>query len=162
MTTIRLDIRDRRAPSKSEIQCCQKCNDEPGNRMKRKRLKNNLTNRRAREVVLAARLHHAQGIILETPRRSTPISCRGQPPRGFERHVFERTFEVQTPNLYGLVLAKPRRDLHQGQVPPYRVEFIPNRFEVGVLTSHHGPGLSFSGIIDHGCSLLPRAPIFLR
>ena len=44
-----------------------------------KRLENNLTNRRARGLV-AARLHHAQGITMKH-HDDAPISC-GQPPRG--------------------------------------------------------------------------------
>ena len=65
--------------------------------MKRKRLENNLTNRRAREVVLAARLHHAQGIAMKHHDAALQSLAAVNHPEGFERHVFERTFEVKRP-----------------------------------------------------------------
>ena len=115
--------------------------------MERKRLENNLTNRRAREVVLAARLHHAQGIAMKHHDAALQSLAAVNHPEGFERHVFERTFDVKRPIYTVWSWLNRTETFTKGQVPPYRVEFIPNRFEVGVLTSHHGPGLSFSGII---------------
>ena len=53
-------------------------------------------------------------------------------PQGFERHLFERTFEVKRPIYTVWSWLNRTETFTGGQVPLYRVEFIPNRFEVGV------------------------------
>ena len=72
-----------------------KCNDASENRMERKRLENNQTKRSARKVVLAARLHHAQGIAMKQNDAALQSLAALNHPEGFERHFFERTFEVK-------------------------------------------------------------------
>ncbi|MEL6615885.1 MAG: hypothetical protein AAFQ43_09115, partial [Bacteroidota bacterium] len=48
-----------------------------------------------------------------------------------------------------------------GQVPPFRVEFVPAReggpagFAPGVFTAHHGPGMLFAGVLGEQ---VPPAP----
>ena len=70
-----------------------------------------------------------------------------QCPRNFERHAYERTFHVSRPIYTVWTWLNRTETFTKGQLPPYRVEFIPDRFEVGVLTNHHGPALNFSGMI---------------
>ncbi len=69
-------------------------------------------------------------------------------PEGFVQHSFERTFAVDRPISVVWDWLNRTETFTKGQIPPYRVEFIPDAFEVGVLTSHHGPGISFSGVIS--------------
>ena len=70
----------------------------------------------------------------------------GAPP-GFVEHAHERTFPVSLPvgRVWGW-LNDPATFV-EGQVWPYRVEFVRGGFEPGVLNVHHGPFLNAAGVI---------------
>lgn len=68
-------------------------------------------------------------------------------PEGFVPHVYRRVF--RTP--YGIEsvwawLNDPATFV-EGQVWPFRVEFVDGGFEPGVLNVHHGPLMNFAGAI---------------
>ena len=68
-------------------------------------------------------------------------------PRGFVEHVYERSFVVAQPieRVWGWI--NDPATFTQGQVWPYRVEFVDGGFEPGVLNVHHGPLLNAAGVI---------------
>ncbi len=68
-------------------------------------------------------------------------------PAGFVSHVYRRTFRVPHPvgRVWGW-LNDPATFV-EGQVWPFRVEFVDGGFEPGVLNVHHGPFMSFAGAI---------------
>ncbi|MGB3682578.1 MAG: hypothetical protein WA990_08830 [Rubrobacteraceae bacterium] len=68
-------------------------------------------------------------------------------PAGFVPHVYRRTFRVSYPidRVWGW-LNDPATFV-EGQVWPFRVEFVDGGFEPGVLNVHHGPFMSFAGAI---------------
>lgn len=70
----------------------------------------------------------------------------GAPP-GFVLHVYRRSFT--TPHPRGRVWAwlNDPATFTEGQVWPYRVEFVDGGFEPGVLNVHHGPLINFAGAI---------------
>ena len=68
-------------------------------------------------------------------------------PDGFVPHAYRKTF--RTPHHTGRVwnwLNDPAT-FTEGQVWPFRVEFVDGGFEPGVLNVHHGPLLNFAGAI---------------
>ena len=70
----------------------------------------------------------------------------GAPP-GFVNHVYRKSFT--TPHRISQVwtwLNDPAT-FTEGQVWPYRVEFVDGGFEPGVLNVHHGPLINFAGAI---------------
>lgn len=74
-------------------------------------------------------------------------------PRGFRTHVLERswTFPVPVDALWDWL--NDPRTFTRGQLPPFAVEFLPladgrpGGFETGCLNAHHGPLMSFHGVI---------------
>lgn len=68
-------------------------------------------------------------------------------PAGFVPHVYQRTFRASHPvdRVWGW-LNDPATFV-EGQVWPFRVEFVNGGFEPGVLNVHHGPFMSFAGAI---------------
>ena len=68
-------------------------------------------------------------------------------PQGFVEHVYERSFVVALPieRVWGWI--NDPATFTQGQVWPYRVEFVDGGFEPGVLNVHHGPFLNVAGVI---------------
>ena len=68
-------------------------------------------------------------------------------PKSLIRHSFQRVFSVNsnTDDVWRWI--NDPRTFIDAQLPPYRVEFIPERFEVGVLNNHHGPGLNLPAVI---------------
>ena len=84
-------------------------------------------------------------ILPETGPEGFPVP-NGAPP-GFVEHAYERSFVAPFP--VGLVwgwLNDPAT-FTEGQVWPYRVEFVRGGFEPGVLNVHHGPFLNAAGVI---------------
>lgn len=96
---------------------------------------------------VAAPLRYAHPSAMREDDPTPHVLALQHQPRGFERHTFDRSFRVNRPIYTVWAWLNRTETFTQGQIPPYRVEFIPDRFEVGVLTSHHGPGLNFSGVI---------------
>ncbi|MEM6688245.1 MAG: hypothetical protein AAF664_02380 [Planctomycetota bacterium] len=74
-------------------------------------------------------------------------------PEHMVRHTHEATFNVQRPLRECWCWLNAPNTFTEGQVWPYRVEFIspdntvPNGFHVGVLNWHYGPFLDFAGVI---------------
>ena len=84
--------------------------------------------------------------------QSRPCAPQAAPPQ-FLRHQFRKTWVVPgTRDKVWNWLNDPAT-FTDGQVPPYRVEFVsaevgvPRGFEVGGLNSHHGPLLLASGTL---------------
>lgn len=68
-------------------------------------------------------------------------------PDHFHPHHFEHRFVVETSMAEAWAWLNTVETFTKGQPPGYRVEFVGDRFEPGVCTVHHGPGLSFAGVI---------------
>lgn len=74
-------------------------------------------------------------------------------PRGFRGHVLERTWSFGVPREVAWAWLNDPRTFTRGQLPPFRVEFLdmpdgrPGGFETGCLNAHHGPLMSFHGVI---------------
>lgn len=62
-------------------------------------------------------------------------------------HAYERSFEVPfaVERVWGWL--NDPATFTEGQVWPYRVEFLDGGFEPGVLNVHHGPFLNAAGVI---------------
>lgn len=77
----------------------------------------------------------------------------GPTPRGFRTHVLDRTWRFGVPVEVLWSWLNDPRTFTRGQLPPFRVEFLPMEdgrpggFEPGCLNAHHGPLMSFHGII---------------
>ena len=73
-------------------------------------------------------------------------------PDGWRDHTFRREWEIGLPRrLLWDWLNDPRTFTH-GQIWPWRVEFVsepdgPRGMSPGVLNSHHGPLMSFTGVV---------------
>ena len=68
-------------------------------------------------------------------------------PKALIKHSFQRSFLVNSDTLDVWRWINNPRTFIDAQLPPYRVEFVPERFEVGVLNNHHGPGLNLPAVI---------------
>ena len=68
-------------------------------------------------------------------------------PEGFVEHAYQKTFFVGHPvgRVWGW-LNDPATFV-EGQVWPFRVEFVDGGFKPGVLNVHHGPLLNVAGAI---------------
>ena len=75
------------------------------------------------------------------------------PPRppGFVEVPFERAWTLPRPRRAVWGWLNDPRTFTRGQLPPFRVEFLETDgrtgFEPGVLNAHHGPLMSFHGVI---------------
>lgn len=70
----------------------------------------------------------------------------GAPP-GFVAHVHRYAFSTpHPPSLVWAWLNDPAT-FTEGQIWPFRVEFVNGGFEPGVLNTHHGPFLNLAGAI---------------
>ena len=69
-------------------------------------------------------------------------------PKGMMSHSFAMRFNLRSPVRDVWRWLNDPRTFIDGQLPPYRVEFLPERFEVGVLNNHHGPSLNLPAIIS--------------
>ena len=68
-------------------------------------------------------------------------------PNGFVRHAYEKTFSVGHPVGRVWAWLNDPATFVDGQVWPFRVEFVDGGFEPGVLNVHHGPFLNVAGAI---------------
>lgn len=76
----------------------------------------------------------------ETP---VPIGA----PEGFVPHVYRYAFRTPHPLRRVWEWLNDPATFTEGQVWPFRVEFVGGGFEPGVLNIHHGPLLNFAGAI---------------
>ena len=73
-------------------------------------------------------------------------------PPGFAAHVHRQTWTVAHPRRAVWAWLDDPATFIDGQLPPYRVEFVgadgePAAFAPGVYTAHHGPGMLFAGTL---------------
>lgn len=68
-------------------------------------------------------------------------------PAGFVPHVYQRTFRASHSVDRAWGWLNDPATFVEGQVWPFRVEFVNGGFEPGVLNVHHGPFMSFAGAI---------------
>lgn len=68
-------------------------------------------------------------------------------PAGFVEHVYRKTFTVPFPPGQVWTWLNDPATFTEGQVWPFRVEFVRGGFEPGVLNVHHGPFMLFAGVI---------------
>lgn len=86
----------------------------------------------------------------EATRREPPPNAA---PPGFEEHVYERSFAVAAPRESVWRWLEDPATFVDGQIWPFRVEFVSAEpgvqpgFHVGGLNVHHGPMMSFAGVL---------------
>jgi hypothetical protein len=68
-------------------------------------------------------------------------------PDGFVEHAYGKTFAVPHPIERVWAWLNDPATFTEGQVWPFRVEFVDGGFEPGVLNVHHGPLVNFAGAI---------------
>jgi hypothetical protein len=68
-------------------------------------------------------------------------------PRGFQEHSYLKSFGMPHPISRVWAWLNDPATFTEGQVWPYRVEFVDGGFEPGVLNVHHGPLVLFAGAI---------------
>lgn len=74
-------------------------------------------------------------------------------PAGFRAHALELAWTLRAPRQIVWDWLNDPKTFTRGQVPPFRVEFLPmadgspGGFEPGCLNAHHGPFMSFHGVI---------------
>ncbi len=68
-------------------------------------------------------------------------------PPGFTPHVYRRSFVTPFPSGQVWAWLNDPATFTEGQVWPFRVEFVDGGFEPGVLNVHHGPLLNVAGVI---------------
>lgn len=68
-------------------------------------------------------------------------------PEGFVTHVYRRTFQVPYRQQRVWNWLNDPATFVEGQIWPFKVEFVDGGFEPGVLNVHHGPLLNFAGAI---------------
>lgn len=75
------------------------------------------------------------------------------PPPGFVHHAYDHRWEIGRARTDVWSWLCDPATFTDSQVWPYRVEFVhpvtgrPAGFEPGVLTTHHGPGMHFCGVL---------------
>ncbi len=83
----------------------------------------------------------------------------GAPP-GFVPHVYQRSFVASLPIERVWAWLNDPATFTEGQVWPFRVEFVDGGFEPGVLNVHHGPFLNAAGIIGEVRDPRPGVPAY--
>ena len=68
-------------------------------------------------------------------------------PDGFVEHAVQREFVVEHPVERVWAWLNDPATFVEGQIWPFRVEFVDGGFEPGVLNVHHGPLLNAAGAI---------------
>ena len=79
-------------------------------------------------------------------------------PHGFVEHAYERSFVAPFPVGRVWAWLNDPATFTEGQIWPYRVEFVRGGFEPGVLNVHHGPFLNAAGVIGEVRDPAPGAP----
>ena len=83
---------------------------------------------------------------------SSEIGSEGFPvpvgaPPDFVEHAYRKSFPVPIPMEVAWGWLNDPATFTEGQVWPFRVEFVDGGFEPGVLNVHHGPFLNAAGVI---------------
>ena len=81
-------------------------------------------------------------------------------PMGFVPHVYRRTFRTPHPVSQVWSWLNDPATFVEGQVWPFRVEFVDGGFDPGVLNVHHGPFMSFAGAIGEVNGPEDEAPAY--
>ena len=68
-------------------------------------------------------------------------------PEGFVEHAYQKSFATDHPIGRVWAWLNDPATFVEGQIWPYRVEFVDGGFEPGVLNVHHGPFLNAAGAI---------------
>ncbi|MEO0855234.1 MAG: hypothetical protein AAFY55_00095 [Bacteroidota bacterium] len=82
-------------------------------------------------------------------------------PLGFRVHTYRHAWTVPHDRAAVWAWLNDPATFTDGQVPPYRVEFVspykggPMGFSPGVLNVHHGPGILFAGVLG---AITPPVP----
>ena len=79
-------------------------------------------------------------------KRFPPPIPQGAPGR-FRPHRFVKEFEITGPRDAVWEWVNDPRTFTDSQVWPWRVEFVDGGMETGVLNIHHGPLMSFAGVV---------------
>jgi hypothetical protein len=99
---------------------------------------------------------HQAGFPAATRRLSGPILevplAPPQPPPKFVDSVYEQEWRIDRPRSEVWTWLCDPATFTDGQIPPFRVEFLTNRngetgFAEGVYNAHVGPLMSFSGVL---------------
>ena len=81
-------------------------------------------------------------------------------PSGFVTHAYRRSFAApfEIGRVWGWL--NDPATFSEGQVWPFRVEFVEGGFEPGVLNVHHGPLLNVAGVIGEVRDPRPDIPAY--
>lgn len=79
--------------------------------------------------------------------RAGEVSVPAGAPEGFVGHAYQKTFFVDHPIERVWPWLNDPATFVDGQVWPFRVEFVNGGFEPGVLNVHHGPFLNAAGVV---------------
>ncbi|CAA9409543.1 MAG: hypothetical protein AVDCRST_MAG78-303 [uncultured Rubrobacteraceae bacterium] len=81
-------------------------------------------------------------------------------PSGFVPHAYRRSFVAPSgvEQVWGWL--NDPATFTEGQVWPFRVEFVDGGFEPGVLNVHHGPFLNVAGVIGEVRDPVPGVPAY--
>jgi hypothetical protein len=81
-------------------------------------------------------------------------------PSGFVSHAYRSSFVVPVGVERVWEWLNDPATFTEGQVWPFRVEFVDGGFEPGVLNVHHGPFLNVAGIIGEVRDPRPGIPAY--
>lgn len=99
---------------------------------------------------------HQDERLSPNPRLSGPIlhvpPAPSRPPAGFVTSIYEHDWRIERPRSEVWAWLCDPSTFTDGQIPPFRVEFLTNAagdtgFTEGVYNSHVGPLMSFSGVL---------------
>ena len=83
----------------------------------------------------------------QEPATTTATALPQGAPAHFGPHVFEKSFTVPAPREAVWAWLNDPATFVDGQVWPFRVEFVGGGMEPGVLNIHHGPAMNFVGVV---------------
>jgi hypothetical protein len=97
-------------------------------------------------------------ISSETGPEGFPVPASA--PAGFVPHAYRRSFVTPFPVVRVWRWLNDPATFTEGQVWPFRVEFVDGGFEPGVLNVHHGPLLNVAGVIGEVRDPRPDVPAY--
>ena len=81
-------------------------------------------------------------------------------PSGFVPHAYQRSFVAPFGTEQVWEWLNDPATFTEGQVWPFRVEFVDGGFKPGVLNVHHGPFLNVAGVIGEVRDPRPEVPAY--